>query len=66
MSKFNFMVRLDNDKKWQDITEEEAACLLKFYFSDEEIPEKIREIKCGHKYNVRGTQIEAWPKVREN
>ena len=65
MAKFNFMVKQNGEKKWRDISELEAADLLKIHFTTDEIKEKIREIKCGHNYSVRGVQIEAWPKVGE-
>ncbi|GAF93769.1 unnamed protein product [marine sediment metagenome] len=66
MERFSFMVKFKGDKKWQDISEDMAVCLLRVYFTESEIPEKIREIKCGHSLKTAAATVEAWPKRGEN
>ena len=64
--RFNYKYKLKGDTKWKDLSENFLMNLIKVFFPDDDILEKIREIKCGHSLEIREATIEAWPKDKED
>jgi len=61
-NRFDFMVKFkEKGSNWQDIGESAVRILLKDNFSDEEIDTQILKIKFGHKCEIKGATIDAWP-----
>lgn len=65
MNRFNYKYKIDGQTRWRDLSENFLEKLIKIFLPNEDIQEKIMDIRCGHPLKIREATIEAWPNERE-
>ena len=62
---YDFIMKKNEGKRWEDISEAEVFNLLLIKFCRDEVPDQIYRLKCGHQVKTIAATFEAYPKVGE-